>query len=231
MSSSDHLEDSPAISHDDVTREIARLAAQNRDLEMLLDHTTAHSTYIEADLERTVQELQEEKNKLRAEQAVSERLLLNILPKTIADRLKVDNQVIAESFSDASVLFADIAGFTSLSSRFAAEELVGWLNGIFSIFDGLTDRYGLEKIKTIGDSYMAVGGLPIPRLDHAEAIADLALEMQRVAKDYPSLTGDPWGMRIGMSTGTVVAGVIGTRKLALQTAVRLAMNRSQRTRP
>jgi class 3 adenylate cyclase len=163
MSSNDRAEESGLPLHDDLKGEVARLATQNRDLEMLLDHTTAHSTYVEAELERTVQELQEERSKLRAEQAVSERLLLNILPKTIADRLKLDNQVIAESFSDASVLFADIAGFTSLSSRFPAEELVGWLNGIFSIFDGLTDQYGLEKIKTIGDSYMAVGGLPIPR--------------------------------------------------------------------
>jgi class 3 adenylate cyclase len=192
--------------------EIAQLTADKTDLEMVLDNTTAHSTYIEAELDRTVRELEEERRKLTEEQVVSERLLLNVLPKVIADRLRGDHPVVAEAFPEASVLFADIAGFTPLAGRYPAVELVSWLNGIFSAFDTLTDTYGLEKIKTIGDSYMAVGGVPAPKADHAEAVAEMAIEMHVIAGSYPSLTGEPWGMRIGISTGMVVAGVIGTRK-------------------
>jgi adenylate cyclase len=191
---------------------VAQLASDKADLEILLANTTEHSTFIEAELARTIRDLDEERQKLRAQQEISERLLLNVLPKSIVERLRDDSPVVAETFSEATVLFADIAGFTALSTQYPAELLVSWLNDVFTGFDTLTDFYGLEKIKTIGDSYMVVGGLPEPRADHTEAVAEMALEMQsQMAKQY-SLAGTPAGMRIGMSMGTVVAGVIGTKK-------------------
>jgi adenylate cyclase len=192
--------------------QVAQLVADKADLELLLATTTEHATFVEADLARTIRALDEERSKLRAQQEVSERLLLNVLPKPIADRLRADEQIIAETYPEATVLFADIAGFTPLSSLYPAEQLVSWLNNVFSIFDALTDAYGLEKIKTIGDSYMVVGGIPEPRVDHIEAVAEMALEMQARLAEQVSLTGTPSGMRIGICTGTVVAGVIGTKK-------------------
>ncbi len=150
--------------------------------------------------------------RLEIEQGKSERLLLNILPKPIALRLKQQERIIADSFKEVSVLFADIVGFTSLSTRLSPHELVEMLNEIFTVFDGLTARHGLEKIKTIGDNYMAVGGLPVPRPDHAEAAAQLALDMQREIPRFTLKNGDPFNMRIGINSGPVVAGVIGTSK-------------------
>jgi class 3 adenylate cyclase len=114
---------------------------------------------------------------LRIEQEKSELLLLNILPKPIADRLKQNPQSIADSFADVTVLFADLVNFTRLSEQISPTELVEMLNRIFSAFDVLAEKHGLEKIKTIGDSYMVVGGLPMVRPDHAEAIAEMALDM------------------------------------------------------
>ncbi|MCU0542798.1 MAG: HAMP domain-containing protein [Oscillatoriaceae cyanobacterium Prado104] len=155
-------------------------------------------------LERTKQ-LQHEKEK-------SERLLLNILPKVIAERLKNHEGAIAEQFDEVTILFADIVGFTPLSSRLPPIELVIFLNQIFSSFDRLTERYGLEKIKTIGDAYMVVGGLPLPKKDHAEAIADMALSMQQAIAKLQAESGEKFQIRIGINTGSVVAGVIGTTK-------------------
>jgi len=161
---------------------------------------------------------------LRAEQAKSEQLLLNILPQPIAERLKQEQSAIADGFENVTVLFADIVGFTQLSSRTTPKRLVGLLNQIFSLLDSLCDRHGLEKIKTIGDSYMAVGGLPTPRDDHAEAIANFALDIQSHLHQFeidPDLAahlvraevgGVP--VRIGINTGSVVAGVIGTKKFS-----------------
>jgi class 3 adenylate cyclase len=151
-------------------------------------------------------------HQLQAEQARSERLLLNILPQPIAERLKHSQQPIAESFDDVTVLFADIVDFTSLASRVAPNELVGLLNEIFSLFDDLAERHGLEKIKTIGDAYMAVGGLPKPRPGHAAAVADMALAMRRAIARFSARRGEPYDIRIGISTGAAVAGVIGTKK-------------------
>jgi class 3 adenylate cyclase len=149
---------------------------------------------------------------LQAEQARSERLLLNILPQPIAERLKHSHKPIAELFDDVSVLFADIVGFTRLATRTAPAELVGLLNEIFSLFDDLAERYRLEKIKTIGDSYMAAGGLPKPRPHHAAAVADMALAMQRAIARFSAQRGEAFDIRVGISSGPAIAGVIGTKK-------------------
>jgi len=152
--------------------------------------------------------------RLKAEQEISERLLLNILPRPIAERLKLGEKNIADNFAEATVLFTDFVGFTELSSTIGPKELVRRLNEIFSAFDQLCGEYGLEKIKMIGDAYMVVGGLPTPRADHAEAAAGLALEMQKKAACFEARDGQPFRMRIGINTGPVVAGVIGTKKFA-----------------
>lgn len=150
--------------------------------------------------------------KLEIERQKSESLLLNILPKPIADKLKQDQGVIAESFSNVSVLFADIVGFTQLSASISAIELVHLLNGIFSRFDELAEKHSLEKIKTIGDSYMVVSGLPTPREDHAEAIAQMALDMKLALEEFKTETNQNVSLRIGIHSGAVVAGIIGTKK-------------------
>ncbi|MFB2918994.1 adenylate/guanylate cyclase domain-containing protein [Aerosakkonema funiforme] len=149
---------------------------------------------------------------LRYQQQQTERLLLNILPAAIADRLKLEETTIADSFEESTVLFADIVGFTELSAVRDPVALVELLNKIFSSFDSLTDRHGLEKIKTIGDAYMVVGGLPMPRRDHAEAVAELALDMQMQINIFNAETRQNLQLRVGINTGPVVAGVIGTKK-------------------
>lgn len=149
---------------------------------------------------------------LRSQQEKTERLLLNVLPEPIADRLKQEQTIIADSFASATVLFADIVGFTKLSTRVSPQELVKLLNVIFSEFDQLALRYGLEKIKTIGDAYMVVGGLPIERPDHAEAIAEMAIDMQQAIAQFNVELRAEFSIRIGINTGPVVAGVIGLRK-------------------
>jgi adenylate cyclase len=149
---------------------------------------------------------------LNEEQEKSERLLLNILPKAIAERLKQGETTIADSFSDVTVMFADLVGFTKLSSHLSPAELVELLNRIFSEFDKLADRYGLEKIKTIGDAYMVVGGLPTPTDNHAEAIASMAIDIQAAIAKMRTKGDQPLSIRIGINTGPVEAGVIGTKK-------------------
>ncbi len=150
--------------------------------------------------------------KLAIEQEKSEKLLLNILPQPIAERLKQGEKNIADSFSDVTVLFADIVNFTRQAANLSPEKLVEILNQVFSAFDQLAKKYGIEKIKTIGDAYMVVGGLPTPRSDHAEAIAQMAIEMQRQIGEFSLTQGKPLQMRIGIHTGPVEAGVIGTQK-------------------
>jgi class 3 adenylate cyclase len=149
---------------------------------------------------------------LRVERDRAERLLLNVLPRAIADRLKDDQTTIAERFADVSILFADIVGFTQLAGRMDPGDLVEVLNGIFSGFDALLDRHGLEKIKTIGDAYLVAGGVPVPRPDHAGAVAEMALDMLESLRRYNLDHGTDFTMRIGINTGPVVAGVIGTHK-------------------
>lgn len=149
---------------------------------------------------------------LEAEREKSERLLLSILPKPIAEKLKQNHHTIADSFPEATVLFADIVNFTELALTRSPIELVNLLNQIFSAFDQLAEYHGLEKIKTIGDAYMVVGGLPVIREDHAEAIAEMALDMQKEIAQFNHVSGESFSIRIGISTGPVVAGVIGTKK-------------------
>jgi class 3 adenylate cyclase len=148
----------------------------------------------------------------RTAQEQSERLLLNILPQVIAERLKQEQHTIADSFEEVTVMFADIVDFTELSARISPKELLKRLNEIFSTFDRLAQRHGLEKIKTIGDAYMVVGGLPTPRADHAEAIAEMALDMQHEISRFKRDDGEPFLIRIGINSGSVVAGVIGLNK-------------------
>jgi adenylate cyclase len=145
-----------------------------------------------------------------AAQARVETLLLNVLPEEIAQRLQTDPNAIADHFDDASILFADVVDFTPLASRLDAREVVGMLDRLFTMFDELVDRYDVEKIKTIGDCYMVAAGVPRPRPDHAQALAGLALEMKNCAHTF--LPGSDVRLRIGISSGPVVAGVIGRRR-------------------
>jgi adenylate cyclase len=151
---------------------------------------------------------------LQIEQEKSERLLLNILPQPIADRLKQGASIIADSFAEVTVLFADIVDFSRLSANMSPTALVVMLNGIFSTFDQLAEQHGLEKIKTIGDEYMVVGGLPTPREDHVEAVADMAIDMQHTIDQFRVGGDKPLRIRIGINVGPVVAGVIGQRKFS-----------------
>ena len=151
---------------------------------------------------------------LRIEQDRSESLLLNILPREIAQTLKVKDQpgTIAQRFDQASVLFADMVGFTPLSAQMTPEEMVELLNTIYSFYDSLTEKYGLEKIRTIGDNYMVASGVPSPRPDHAQALARMALEMCQYFNGGSRLAIDGLNFRIGINSGPVVAGVIGHKK-------------------
>jgi adenylate cyclase len=148
-----------------------------------------------------------------AAQARVETLLLNVLPADVAQRLQSDPNSIADHFDDASILFADVVDFTPLSSRLDAREVVGLLDRLFTSFDELVDRYEVEKIKTIGDCYMVAAGVPRERPDHAQALAGLAFEMRECAKRCLADRDDHYmRLRIGISSGPVVAGVIGRRR-------------------
>src|ERR671937_157876 len=150
---------------------------------------------------------------LRVEQAKAENLLLNILPQSIADRLKAEPRTIADQFSSASILFADVVDFTPLSERLPPAEVVGLLDHLFSHFDELAENYGLEKIKTIGDCYMVAAGVPSPRPDHARALALMALDMQRAMHSVDAEVAQlGLELRVGINSGPVVAGVIGRKR-------------------
>jgi class 3 adenylate cyclase len=151
---------------------------------------------------------------LLAEQERSERLLLNVLPSPIAARLKQGEAVIADRFAEVTVLFADIVDFTRRSQQSTPEQVVQVLDGLFSAFDRLAQRHGLEKIKTVGDAYMVAGGLPSPRPDHAQAVAEMALAVREEVGRHLDPAGRPLAVRIGIDTGPVVAGVIGTAKFS-----------------
>ncbi|GAB1543286.1 hypothetical protein NUACC21_59600 [Scytonema sp. NUACC21] len=151
---------------------------------------------------------------LKFQQAQTEELLLNILPQQIAHRLRAGETLIAEQYQDVSVLFADLVGFTQISCQKAPGELVEFLNKIFSKFDQLTEKHGLEKIKTIGDAYMVVGGLPTPNPDSAYKAAQMALDMQACLAQFNVNKEESLQLRIGMHTGPVVAGVIGITKFS-----------------
>jgi guanylate cyclase len=145
-------------------------------------------------------------------QQKSEALLLNILPKEIAAILKHESRTIADHYDEASVMFADMVGFTPLSAELAPVEMVDLLNEIFSFFDSLSDKYDVEKIRTIGDNYMAACGLPRRRADHAQTLVSMALEMREYVTTHTFLDGRRLNFRIGINSGPMIAGVIGRRK-------------------
>ncbi|HEX3266322.1 MAG TPA: adenylate/guanylate cyclase domain-containing protein, partial [Candidatus Limnocylindrales bacterium] len=149
---------------------------------------------------------------VKVEHERAESLLLNILPGSIAERLKGHPGTIADQFAAASVLFADVVDFTPRSEKLAAAEVVGLLDRLFGHFDLLAERYKLEKIKTIGDSYMVASGVPAPREDHAQALANLALDMVDGVRRGGAVGDLGLEMRIGINSGPVVAGVIGRKK-------------------
>lgn len=151
---------------------------------------------------------------LKFQQAQSEELLLSILPQPIAERLHAGETLIADQFEDVSVMFADLVGFTHFSTQKSPTEIVEFLDKIFSKFDQLAQKHGLEKIKTIGDAYMVVGGLPIPCFNHTQKIAQMALDMQEIMTQFNTKTGKAFQLRIGINTGDVVAGVIGMSKFS-----------------
>jgi len=145
-------------------------------------------------------------------QQKSEALLLNILPKEIAAILKNERRTIADHYDDASVLFADMVGFTPLSAQLPPVEMVELLNEVFSFFDSLLDKYGVEKIRTIGDSYMVASGVPRRRSDHAQALAHMALEIRDYISTHTFCNNQRVSFRIGINSGSMIAGVIGRRK-------------------
>ena len=150
---------------------------------------------------------------LERERHRSEALLHNTLPRSIVERLKHGETRIVDSFDEVTVLFGDLVNFTRLTATLSPRELVELLNELYSEFDDIAERHGLEKIKTVGDAYMVVGGAPLPRADHAEAVAEMALDMldavSRLSRSWPDLA-----IRIGMHTGPAVGGVIGNQKLS-----------------
>ena len=141
-------------------------------------------------------------------------LLLNILPKDIANILKVESQTIADQYESASVMFADIVGFTPLTAQMSPKGMVLLLNEIYSHFDTLVEKYGVEKIRTIGDNYMVASGVPRPKADHAQALANMALDMQDYVGTLQPLNGKSLNFRIGINSGPLVAGVIGNKKFS-----------------
>ena len=139
-------------------------------------------------------------------------MLLNVLPEAIANRLRHGETTIADSFSEVTVLFADLVGFTNLSSARKPQEIVAMLNDLFTRFDDSARRVGVEKIKTIGDAYMAVAGLPTPYPDHARRVVLLAMEVLRHVEEFRERTGAQLSIRVGINSGPVVAGIIGSTK-------------------
>ena len=181
-------------------------------LELMWDRNSKLFQTLNTEIEQQRELIQKQHRELEIERQKSENLLLNILPRPIAQRLKEDQSVIADHYNSATVLFTDIVGFTELSENLTPSELVQFLNQIFSTFDSLVEKYRLEKIKTVGDAYMVAGGFPEPRPDHVDAVADLALEMRNSLANFHTEKIQSVCMRTGIHTGPAVAGVIGTKK-------------------
>ena len=184
------------------------------DLHRVMRQQAQRLTEANQRLSREIREREAAEAALRVEKQKSEQLLLNILPRAVVEQLKQLHGSLAERFEEVSILFADIVNFTPLAAQIPPLDLVSWLNHIFSEFDRLAEHHRLEKIKTIGDAYMVVGGLPIARPDHAEAVMEMAIAMQATAKTFSRHDDKPFQLRIGINTGTVVAGVIGIRKFS-----------------
>lgn len=168
--------------------------------------------YFVVEMDKIKSQLDQQHQLLAEEQKKSERVLLNVLPNSIAQRLKNHQGLIADGHADVTVMFADLVNFTQLTESLSPEQMVTLLNTIFSGFDELSEKYGVEKIKTIGDAYMVVGGLNRDRADYTCDIADLALEMRRFVVEHPELAKYNLGIHTGIATGPVVAGVIGTKR-------------------
>jgi adenylate cyclase len=181
-----------------LARKLARMDTNVRQMEEMQDSTSKLLSSVLRELDQ--------------ERARSHSLLLNILPQAIIDRLGDGETTIADRYACVTVLFSDLVGFTSISSELEPQLLVSDLNRLFSEFDALCERTEVEKIKTIGDAYLAVGGLPGTRADHATAVAELALGMVEAVARLNVSSGRDWRIRIGVHSGPVVAGVIGTRK-------------------
>jgi class 3 adenylate cyclase len=163
-------------------------------------------------MDKIKNQLDQQHQLLAEEQKKSERVLLNVLPSSIAQRLKNQQGLIADGHADVTVMFADLVNFTQLTESLSPEQMVGLLNTIFSGFDELCEKYGVEKIKTIGDAYMVVGGLNRNNIDYTRDIADLSLEMREFVTHNPALSRYKLGIHTGIATGPVVAGVIGTKR-------------------
>lgn len=168
--------------------------------------------YFVVEMDKIKTQLDRQHQLLAEEQKRSERVLLNVLPSSIAQRLKDHQGLIADGHADVTVMFADLVNFTQLTESLSPEQMVSLLNTIFSGFDELSEKHGLEKIKTIGDAYMVVGGLSRARPDYTSDIADLALEMRHLLAAHPELARFNLGIHTGIATGPVVAGVIGTKR-------------------
>ena len=205
----------PLSNLSEATRELAAGRLKD-DLSVTTDDELGGLTHafnqMRAALQKSEAALKESYDALAIEHDRAENLLLNILPPQIAERLKEGEGTIADSFADVTVLFADIVGFTQLATSIPPEELVRLLDDVFSRFDALVEAHGLEKIKTVGDAYMLAGGLPTPRPDHAEAVAEAALGMLQEIASFNAQRGASLQIRVGMSSGPVVAGVIGRKK-------------------
>jgi class 3 adenylate cyclase/HAMP domain-containing protein len=197
----------PVTFNDEIGRLTNNFNQMARSLKTAEDDIRSYAESLEFKVQQRTAEL-DRKNK------ENERLLLNILPASIAERLKQGEGVIADACPEATVLFADIVGFTDLSTRISATELVELLSGLMSDFDRLAQEHGVEKIKTIGDAYMAVAGLPDWRPDHAQAAVRLALDMVEAAGRRKTRNGKSLQLRIGINSGPVIAGVIGIHKFA-----------------
>ena len=186
---------------------LRELELELRDKNLMLQQEIAYREQAEMETRLLLETTKSQKEKI-------EELLLNILPKPIAKCLQERQSIIADSFSDVSVLFADLVGFTNFASQTSAAETVKVLNQVFSLFDELSLRHGLEKIKTMGDAYMVVGGLPEPQENHAFAIAQMALDMQAAVASFNVENNHNFSLRIGINIGGVVAGVIGLTKFS-----------------
>lgn len=166
------------------------------------------------ELQQRMAETVKLQQELQASRDAAEKLLLNVLPAPVAERLKAGQSLIADCFPECTILFADLHDFSRLTEGMPPEAIVKLLNKIYSRFDVLMQQLGLEKIKTIGDAYMVAGGVPVPRADHAEAIAEAALALQQEIVRHEAPNGETFSLRIGINTGPVVAGVIGTSKFS-----------------
>lgn len=198
----------------ELLHEIERCQQDIADLEFQYKRLIGDKSSLYTLLNRVTEDLEVAMKQLETEKEKSEHLLLNILPAAIVEQLKFKEEIIADIFPEVTLLFADIVNFTPLSMQTSPEKLVVMLNDVFSAIDELAVKHNLEKIKTIGDAYMVAGGLPTPRQDHAEAVADMALDIMTMIGRFKRQDGEALSMRIGIHSGPVIAGIIGKKKFS-----------------